>query len=136
MSASVAIDRKKYLRLANRVLLKAIDTEEEYDEMVEAVGRLVAKGEQRLSPEESVLLETIAILIEAYDEKHYQLPEIPGNEMLAYLMETSGRKPKELLPIFGTRGRVSEVLGGKRTISKEQAKKLGAFFKVAADLFI
>jgi antitoxin component HigA of HigAB toxin-antitoxin module len=40
------------------------------------------------------------------------------------------------LPVLGTRGRVSEVLSGKRSISKEQAKKLAALFKVSADLFI
>ena len=136
MSTSTVIDRRKYLRLANRVVVKAIDTEGEYDAMVEAVGRLMAKGEERLSAEESALLETVAILIEAYDQKHYPLPEVRGNDMLAYLMETSGRKASDLLPIFGTRGRVSEVLTGKRSISKEQAKKLAAFFKVTADLFI
>jgi len=51
-------------------------------------------------------------------------------------MKTSGRAAKDLLPVFGTRGRVSEILSGKRFISKEQAKKLVAFFKVTADLFI
>ena len=56
--------------------------------------------------------------------------------MLAYLMDAGGRSAKDLLPIFGTRGRVSEVLNGRRSISKEQAKKLAAFFKVQADLFI
>jgi HTH-type transcriptional regulator/antitoxin HigA len=56
--------------------------------------------------------------------------------MLAYLMETSSRTTKDLLPIFGTRGRVSEVLNGKRAISKDQAKKLAEFFKVSTDLFI
>jgi len=56
--------------------------------------------------------------------------------MLAYLMETSGRAAKDLLPVFGTRGRVSEVLGGKRSISKEQARKLASLFKVTLDLFI
>ena len=40
----------------------------------------------------------------------------------------------DLLPIFATRGRLSEVLYGKRSISKEQAKKLAAFFRVTADL--
>jgi HTH-type transcriptional regulator/antitoxin HigA len=122
--------------MANRIVLKAIETEDEYDAMIAAVRRLMAKGEDRLSAEESALLETMAILIEAYDERHFRLPEVPGNEMLAYVMETSGRKPKDLLPIFGTRGRVSEVLSGKRSISKEQAKELAAFFKVAADVFI
>ena len=56
--------------------------------------------------------------------------------MLAYLRESSGRTAKDLLPVFGTRGRVSEALNGKRSISKGQAKKLAAMFKVTADLFI
>jgi HTH-type transcriptional regulator/antitoxin HigA len=136
MSATLAIDRRKYVRLANRIVVKAIETEEEYDAMVAAIERLFDKGEENLSLEESALLETMAILIQAYDEEHYPLPKPSPNEMLAYLMETSGRKPKDLLPILGTRGRVSEVLSGKRSISKEQAKGLGAFFKVSAELFI
>jgi len=56
--------------------------------------------------------------------------------MLAYLMETSSRTAKDLLPVFGTRGRVSEILNGKRSISKEQAKKLALLFRVSAGLFI
>ena len=136
MSATLPVDRKKYVRLANRILLKAIETEAEYDRMVAAVGELMDKGEDSLSPEESALLETMAILIQAYDDRHHPLPNVTPNEMLAYLMETSGRTTRDLLPVFGTRGRVSEVLNGKRSISKEQAKKLGAFFKVSADQFI
>ena len=134
--STLTVDRKKYVRLANRVLLKAIQTEDEYDRMVAAVGELMDKGEGNQSPEESALLETIAILIEAYDDRNYPLPAAPPAEMLSHLMETSGRTARDLLPIFGTRGRISEVLSGKRSISKEQAKRLGLFFRVSADLFI
>ena len=136
MSTAPTIDRKKYTRLANRVVVKAIETEEEYDRMVAAVEHLMDKGEDRLSPEESALLETMAILVQAYDDRHHPLPPVAPNEMLSYLMESSGRRTKDLLPMFGTRGRVSEILSGKRSISKEQAKKLAALFKVSADLFI
>ncbi len=136
MSATLTVDRKKYVRLANRIVVKAIETEEEYDRMVTAVEALMDKGEASRSPEEDALLETMAILIQAYDDRHHPLPPSPGHEMLAYLMETSGRTAKDLLPIFGTRGRVSEVLSGKRSISKEQAKKLASTFQVTADLFI
>ena len=136
MSATLAVDRKKYVRLANRILLKAIETEAEYDRMVTAVGELMDKGEDSLSPEESALLETMAILIQACDDRHHALPNVAPNEMLSYLMETSGQTTRDLLPVLGTRGRVSEVLSGKRSISKEQAKKLAALFKVSADLFI
>lgn len=136
MSATLTLDPKKYARLANRVIVKAIENEQEYDHMVAAVEQLMDKGEDRLSPEESALLETMAILIQAYDDRHHALPPTAPNEMLAYLMETSGRTTKDLLPVFGTRGRVSEVLSGKRSISKENAKRLAAMFKVAVDLFI
>ena len=136
MSAALTVDRKKYVRLANRVLLKAIESDDEYDRMVAAVEELMDKGENNQSPEESALLETMAILIQAYDDRHYALRDERPSEMLAYLMETSGRTAQSLLPIFGTRGRISEVLNGRRAISKQQAKKLGAFFKVSADLFI
>lgn len=125
MSAALTIDRTKYLRLANRVVVKAIETEDEYDAMVAEVRRLMDKGEKHLTAEELALLETISILIEAYDDQHYPLAEAAPNATLAHLMESSGRKAKDLLSVFGTRGRVSEVLRGKRSISKEQAKKLG-----------
>ena len=111
-------------------------SEAEYDRMVAEVERLMDKGEDRLSPEEGALLETMAILIQAHDDRHHPLPPVAPAEMLGYLMETRGRSAKDLLPVLGTRGRVSEVLSGKRAISKEQAKRLAAVFKVTADLFI
>jgi HTH-type transcriptional regulator/antitoxin HigA len=104
--------------------------------MVAAVERLMDKGQEHLSPEESALLETMAILIQAYDDRQNPLAPVAPSHMLAYLMESGGRTTKDLLPVFGTRGRVSEVLNGKRSISKEQAKKLASLFKVTADLFI
>lgn len=136
MSTTLTIDPKKYARLANRIVVKAIENEDEYDHMVASVERLMDKGEDRLSPEESALLETMAILVQAYDDRHHALPPAAPNETLSYLLETSGKTVKDLLPVFGTRGRVSEVLSGKRSISKENAKKLAAMFKVAVDLFI
>jgi HTH-type transcriptional regulator/antitoxin HigA len=136
MSATLTVDPKKYARLASRAVVRAIETEAEYDHMVAAVEHPMDKGEGRLSPEESALLETMAILIQAYDDRHHPLPPLAPDEMLAYLMETSGRTAKDLLPVLGTRGRFSEVFSGKRSISKEQAKKLASVFKVAVDLFI
>jgi HTH-type transcriptional regulator/antitoxin HigA len=104
--------------------------------MVAAVEHLIDKGEDCLSPEESALLETMAILVQAYNDRQNPLRQVAPNEMLAYLMETSGRTSKDLLPVFGTRGRVSEALSGKRSVSKEQAKRLASLFKVTVDLFI
>src|SRR5205814_7784896 len=56
LSATLTIDPKKYARLANRIVVKAIETEEEHDHMVADVEQLMVKGEHRLSSEESALL--------------------------------------------------------------------------------
>jgi len=45
-------------------------------------------------------------------------------------------KPGDLLPVVGSKSRVSEILSGKRTIGKEQAKRLAAFFRVGVGLFL
>ena len=136
MSATLTVDPKKYARLANRIVVKAIEAAEEYDRMVAAVEHLMDKGADNLSREESALLETMAILVQAYDDDRHPLARVAPREMLAYLMGTSGRTARDLLAVFGTRGRVSEVLSGKRSISKEQAKRLPSLFKVTADLFL
>jgi len=56
--------------------------------------------------------------------------------MVAFLLEQRELRPSDLWPVIGSKGRVSEILAGKRAISKEQAKKLAEFFHVRADLFI
>ena len=84
MSATLTVDRKKYVRLANRIVVKAIESEDEYDRMVAAVEQLMNKREDRLSLEESALLETMAILVQAHDDRHHPLPPVPPHEMLGY----------------------------------------------------
>ena len=44
MSATLTVHPKKYAKLANRVVVKAIESEKEYDRMVAAVERLMDKG--------------------------------------------------------------------------------------------
>ena len=56
--------------------------------------------------------------------------------MVAFLLEQRDLKPNALWPTIGSKGRVSEILAGKRPISKEQAKKLAEFLHVRADLFL
>jgi HTH-type transcriptional regulator/antitoxin HigA len=43
---------------------------------------------------------------------------------------------KDLWPVFGSKGITSEVLNGKRGISKEMARKLGEVFHVSPAVFI
>jgi HTH-type transcriptional regulator/antitoxin HigA len=134
MSTAV-IDERKYGRLLAKVRPRAIATEDEYDEMVALAGRLIAKGEA-LSPEEGKLLELLGLLVEDYDDRHYPLGENDPVTALKEMMNFRDLKPKDLWPVLGSKGVVSEILNRKRTISKAQVKKLAEFFHVSADLFI
>ena len=51
-------------------------------------------------------------------------------------MEQNDLRQSDLLAIFGSRGYISDVVNGKRAISKAHAKALGKMFHVSPDLFI
>jgi len=132
---TAAVNQKKYGRLLLRVLPGPISSEEEYDQLVGLAGQLIGKGET-LSPEEGKLLELLGILVADYDERHYPLGENDPVTTLKELMDFRDLQPKDLWSVLGSKGAVSEILNGKRAISKAQARKLAAFFHVPADLFI
>ena len=51
-------------------------------------------------------------------------------------MEVRNLRQRDLIPIFGASSVVSNVLTGKRSISKAHARKLAEFFHVPVSLFI
>jgi HTH-type transcriptional regulator/antitoxin HigA len=55
---------------------------------------------------------------------------------LRVLMEDRGIRQRDLIPVFGSSSVVSDVLNGKRSISKAHARKLAEHFHVPASLFI
>ena len=135
MSTAV-MNPAKYAKLLVKVLPRPITTEREYDQAMKLAGQLMEKGEGRLSPEEGKLLDLLGILIEDYDDRRYPLGNHDPVTVLAELMEVRNVTAKDLWPVFGSRGAASDVLHGRRGVSKNQAKKLAQFFHVTADLFI
>ena len=129
------LDERKYGRLLARALPVAPKTEAENDRMLGEIERLMLKGEN-LSVEEGALLEVMATLVERFEREHYEIPEGTPGEVLRLLMEDRDLRQRDLLPVFGSRSRVSEALSGKREISKAQAKALAEFFGVSAELFL
>jgi HTH-type transcriptional regulator/antitoxin HigA len=132
---ALTFDNKEYGRVLARVLPRVIPTDEEHERLLGEVESLMDKGEHRTA-EEDTALELIVRLIQDYDERHYPLPDPGPREMLVYLMEQRGLKQADLIPIFRSSGYVSDVVSGRRAISKARAKELAAFFKVSPEVFI
>ena len=132
---SVKFSPEKYSALLAMALPQVIENDEELERVEEIITELLRKGEN-LSPEEEKLLDLLSDLVEKYEDEHYPMPEASPNDVLKFLMEDRELKQKDLVHIFGSTGITSEVVNGKRSISKAQAKKLAEFFKVSVELFI
>ena len=133
MTAKIQIDNAKYRRLLSRVLPVVIQTEEENERMLKEIERLM--GKDSLSPEEDRLFDLMTKLVDDYEHDRYPIPDVPPDRLLSYLMEQRGLRQADLIPVFGTSGRVSDVVRGKRSISKTQAKALGEFFHIEPGAF-
>jgi HTH-type transcriptional regulator / antitoxin HigA len=112
---------------------KAIETEAENEAAI-----LLAESleHRQRNPEEEALLELLIILIEKFEEISYPLPNTEPNKILLHLMESQNMKQEALVGVIGSRGVVSEIVNGKRSISKAQAKVLGELLHVSPSLFI
>ena len=126
----------RYGRLLAKFAPKVIETEAENEAALAIIESLMKKGDDGRSHEEEALLELLLSLAEQFEKSAYDLTEGTPLGALRYLMESNGLKATELGPIFGGRGRVSDVLSGRRGISKEQAKRLAQRFNVSAAVFI
>lgn len=128
-------DAKLYKRLLTAAMPVPIESEEDNERMLGVVERLMEKGDE-ISAEEEALMRLLTMLIEDFEKKHYQPEDASPLEMLRHLMEERGLKQSDLWELFGSKGIASEVLKGKRGISKTQAKKLAEYFHVSAEMFI
>ena len=133
--STVVINPARYKRLLSRAMPVVIETEEENERMLAEAEKLMAKGED-MSPEEAALLRLMATLIQDFEERFYQPRGATPLEILHHLMDARDLKQSDLLEVFGSKGIASEVINGKRGISKAHARALAKFFGVSVDLFI
>ena len=113
----------------------AIRTEREYDAAVARLNALVDDVGDNIKDARYRLIETLSVLIEAYDREHHALTEASGVEVLRFLMEEHGLTQKDL-PEIGSQGVVSEVLAGRRQLNVRQIQALAARFGVDAGVFL
>lgn len=134
MNTTTEIREPVYAELLVKSLPRPIRTDAEHARLTASLLALDERDD--LSPEEEALAEILTLLIEDYEEKHHPFASVSPNESLNALMEERGLKHKDIWPVLGNKGAATEVLSGRRSISKAQAKRLAEFFHVPIDLFI
>ena len=127
------INRESYAKLLAQYQPKIIETESENEAAIALAEELEHRAR---TPEEDALLDLLVTLIEKFEDEHYHIGGSTPQSILLHLMEARDLRQEDLIGVIGSRGVVSEVVNGKRSISKSQAKALGEFFHVSPELFI
>ena len=127
------IDEARYGDLLATALPRVIESDDENERMIAELERLDTVSVK--SPEEESLAELLTVLVEQFEQR-YTLGHAAPLDALKSLMEDRGIRQRDLIGVFGSSSVASDVLNGKREISKRHAKGLAEFFSVPVSLFI
>ena len=123
-----------YGELLCKYLPHPVHNERDYRKYLARVESLL--DQKHRSVAENRYLELLAILIERYEEERDPIDAPAPLEALKELMAANGMSQSDLAKLLGSSGITSEVLSGKRSLSKTHIKKLSEAFAVSTDLFV
>jgi HTH-type transcriptional regulator / antitoxin HigA len=130
MNAAVATD---YGALLSEMKPEVIQTEEQNQRYIQQLEQVA--GKPAVSAAEEKLIALLTVLIEEYENKHYSVPAAGPLDILRHLMEVHNLRQRDLVDVFGAESTVSDVLNGKRDITKEQIRRLSNRFHVSPVVF-
>lgn len=81
-------------------------------------------------------LEVLALLIQAYEAKHFPIPDPDPIDFLLHVMEARGLNRKDLEPYIGSRARVAEVLNRVRPLTLGMIRRLSEGLNIPADVLV
>lgn len=117
------------------VYTRIIKNEDEYEAALEEVSKLIVK-DPPAGTDEADRLELLVLLVKAYEDSHYPLEFPTVIEAVRFRMEQEGLRQQDLVSILGSKGRVSEMLNGKRAVSFSMAKALHKKLGIPAEIFL
>lgn len=127
------IDDVSYGKLLAQAVPRVIATDAENERAIAEPERLDSLP--RMTAEQKSLADLLTLLIERYEQR-CDLGHAEPIEALRTLMEERGLRRRDLIEVFGSSSVASDVMNGKRGISKQHARRLADFFHVPVSLFI
>ena len=126
-----------YLDLVRAFPLRAIRSEDEAAAANEVVLNLVM-SKRKTTAGDREYVDALSALIRQYesDRPRSELPKTSPLEILNHLMGERGMNVSDLGRVIGHQPTASQILSGKREMSKAHIQKLAAHFRVSTDLFI
>lgn len=113
--------------------IKPIKTERDYHRALKEIEKLFDAKPHTPADDR---LEVLSTLVEAYENKHFDLPSPDPIEAILYHLESRGLSRSDLEPYIGSRARVSEVLNRKRPLTITMVRHLHHGLGIPSDVLI
>jgi HTH-type transcriptional regulator / antitoxin HigA len=121
--------RDSYLELVTVFPLASIQSDDHLREATRVIDRLLAKS--KLAKGEELYLDALSDLVASYEDEHYAIEPASDADMLAHLMDAKGVTQVQLSrEAMIAKSTISEVLAGKKRLSRQLIRKLSVFFDV------
>ena len=113
--------------------IKPIKTKKDYKNALKEIDSL---WDAKLNTPRGDKLDILITLVEAWENKYYPIQPPNPIEAIKFYMEQNGLERKDVVAIFGSRGRVSEILSGKRQLTLNMIRELHNRFHIPANILI
>ncbi len=133
MTSKGSSGNNAYMRLVRKFPLVPIRNEQQLDAALEIIDELLDRSD--LTAEESDYFSILTDQVRHFEQRAYPALDLPPVELLKYLMEINRLKASDLAPLFGSKSVLSEVLNGKRQLSKAHIANLSEHFGLSPAVF-
>ncbi|MFC1482070.1 ImmA/IrrE family metallo-endopeptidase [Candidatus Neomarinimicrobiota bacterium] len=116
-------------------MLSVIKTEHDYKQALEKIKILMDSSLEGKSTKRNEL-EVLALLLEDYEKKHYEISSPDPIDALLFRMDQQNLTRKDLEPYIGTRSKVSEILSRKTPLTLPIIKALHNWLKIPAEILL
>jgi HTH-type transcriptional regulator / antitoxin HigA len=116
-------------------MYRVIKTDDEYKETLITLESLLDQDPAPGTPENDEL-ELITLLVQDYEAKINRFVPPDPIAAIRFRMEQQGLAPKDLIPYLGSRSKVSEILSGKRALTKSMIRSLQSRLEIPTDILI
>lgn len=114
--------------------IKVIKTEAQYEGALSRIEELMVSAMPETS--EGDELELLVALVEHYEAERHPVSPATPTEAIKLRMEQLGLTPRDLVSYIGSKGRVSEVLSGKRPLTLGMIRALHVHLGIPADILL
>jgi len=110
---------------------RVLKTDQDYRRALREAERLVSLDPE-VGTRDGDRLELLALLIEDFEKRTFLFDPVDPVHAIEFRMQEQGLRQKDLVPLLGSRSRVSEVLGRKRPLTVQMIRALSAGLGIPA----